>query len=124
MPIDPMTGKPGKAIPVDDPYNMYFTPDGKSAIVVAEAYKRLDFRDPKTMALQSSLADAGMRRHQPRGFLDRRPLRDLHVRVREGPREDRLRRPQGRRLPEALEGRHAAGHPHLARTARCSSSPT
>ena len=36
-PIDPKTGKPGKPIPVDDPYNMYFTPDGKSAIVVAEA---------------------------------------------------------------------------------------
>ena len=35
---------------------MYSTPDGKSAIVVAEAYKRLDFRDPATMALQSSLA--------------------------------------------------------------------
>jgi YVTN family beta-propeller protein len=54
-PIDPMTGKPGKAIAVDDPYNMYFTPDGRSAIVVAEAMKRLDFRDPQTMALQSSL---------------------------------------------------------------------
>lgn len=51
-PIDPKTGKPGKAIDVDDPYNMYFSPDGKSAIVVAEARKRLDFRDPKTMALQ------------------------------------------------------------------------
>ena len=35
---------------------MYFSPDGKSAIVVAEALKRLDFRDPQTMALQSSLA--------------------------------------------------------------------
>ena len=34
---------------------MYFTPDGRSAIVVAEALKRLDFRDPQTMALQSSL---------------------------------------------------------------------
>jgi YVTN family beta-propeller protein len=54
-PIDPRTGKPGKAIPVDDPYNMYFSPDGKSAIVVAEAFKRLDFRDPKTMAMQFSL---------------------------------------------------------------------
>jgi YVTN family beta-propeller protein len=51
-PIDPKTGKPGKAIDVDDPYNMYYTPDGKSAIVVAEARKRLDFRDPKTMAEQ------------------------------------------------------------------------
>jgi YVTN family beta-propeller protein len=55
-PIDPVTGKPGKAIPVDDPYNMYFSPDGKSAIVVAEAKKRLDFRDPQTMQLQYSIA--------------------------------------------------------------------
>ena len=39
----------------DDPYNMYFTPDGASAIVVAEARKRLDFRDPKTMKLQYSI---------------------------------------------------------------------
>ena len=55
-PIDPKTGKPGPAITVDDPYNMYFTPDGRSAIIVAEALKRLDFRDPHTMALQSSIA--------------------------------------------------------------------
>jgi len=54
-PIDPTTGKPGKPIAVDDPYNMYFTPDGRSAIVVAEALKRLDFRDPQTMVLQTSL---------------------------------------------------------------------
>ena len=55
-PIDPETGKPGPAIAVDDPYNMYFTPDGAEAIVVAEAYKRLDFRDPHTMSLKESLA--------------------------------------------------------------------
>nr|WP_233168390.1 YncE family protein [Xylophilus sp. ASV27] len=55
-PIDPLTGKPGTPVPVDDPYNMYFTPDGKHAIVVAEALKRLDFRDPHTMALQFSLS--------------------------------------------------------------------
>ncbi|WP_208102057.1 YncE family protein [Burkholderia sp. D-99] len=54
-PIDPKTGKPGPEVSVDDPYNMYFTPDGKDAIVVAEAHARLDFRDPKTMALKSSL---------------------------------------------------------------------
>ncbi|WP_075686912.1 YncE family protein, partial [Serratia marcescens] len=54
-PIDPKTGKPGKEVMVDDPYNMYFTPDGKEAIVVAEAHARLDFRDPHTMALKSSL---------------------------------------------------------------------
>jgi len=55
-PIDPTTGKPGPAIAVDDPYNMYFTPDGRFAIVVAEEHKRLDFRDPHTMKLESSLS--------------------------------------------------------------------
>jgi len=55
IPVDPASGKPGKAIPVDDPYNMYFSPDGTSAIIVAEAMKRLDFRDPKTMQLQYSI---------------------------------------------------------------------
>jgi YVTN family beta-propeller protein len=55
-PIDPLTGKPGKSIPVDDPYNMYFTPDGSAAIIVAEARKRLDFRDPQTMAMKYSIA--------------------------------------------------------------------
>ncbi len=54
-PIDPRTGKPGAPIPVDDPYNLYFTPDGTSAIVVAEARRRLDFRNPHTMALQYSI---------------------------------------------------------------------
>jgi YVTN family beta-propeller protein len=58
-PIDPKTGKAGPPIDVADPYNMYFSPDGKSAIVVAEALKRLDFRDPKTMKLQYSIAAPG-----------------------------------------------------------------
>jgi YVTN family beta-propeller protein len=58
-PIDPKTGRLGPAIAVDDPYNLYFTPDGRSAIVVAERHKRLDFRDPQTMALQQSVAAPG-----------------------------------------------------------------
>ena len=58
-PVDPKTGRPGQAVPVDDPYNLYFTPDGRSAIVVAERRKRLDFRDPHTMALQQSVAAPG-----------------------------------------------------------------
>jgi DNA-binding beta-propeller fold protein YncE len=56
MPIDPKTGQLGKAIEVPDSYNMYFTPDGKSAIVVAEAMRRLEFRDPHTMELQGYIA--------------------------------------------------------------------
>ena len=45
-PIDPRTARPGRAIPVADPYNLYFTPDGRFAIVVAERLNRLDFSDP------------------------------------------------------------------------------
>ena len=52
-PINPRTGRPaGPNIGVDDPYNMYFTPDGRYAIVVAEARQNLDFRDPHTFALR------------------------------------------------------------------------
>src|SRR4051794_6472293 len=54
-PIDPRTGRPGRSVPVDDPYNLYFTPDGKHAMVMAEARERIDFRDPHTMRLQRSL---------------------------------------------------------------------
>ena len=46
---------PARRSTVDDPYNMYFTPDGKYAINVAEARKRLDFLDPHTMKVESSL---------------------------------------------------------------------
>ena len=54
--IDPQTGKPTRTIPVDDPYNMYFTPDGRYAIVVAERHARLDFRDAHTFALVKSVS--------------------------------------------------------------------
>jgi DNA-binding beta-propeller fold protein YncE len=54
-PIDPRTGAPRHPIPVDDPYNLYFTPDGRFAIVVAERLARLDFRTPHTFKLRHSL---------------------------------------------------------------------
>ncbi len=54
-PIDPQTAKAGTPIAVDDPYNMYFTPDGRWAVVVAERLHRLDFRDAHTFKLHHSL---------------------------------------------------------------------
>jgi len=54
-PIDPLTAKEGRAVEVDDPYNLYFTPDGKYAMVIAEARRRIDFRDPHDMKLVESL---------------------------------------------------------------------
>ncbi len=47
--IDPATAKEGRTVHVDDPYNMYYTPDGKYAVVMAEREKRIDFRDAQTM---------------------------------------------------------------------------
>src|SRR5216117_1465153 len=54
-PIDPADGREGPSVPVADPYNMYFTPDGHWAIVVAERLRRLDFRDAHTMSLVQSV---------------------------------------------------------------------
>jgi DNA-binding beta-propeller fold protein YncE len=59
-PIDPRTGRPrGAPIRVLDPYNLYFTPDGRYAIVVAERMEQLGFRDSQKMALRHSLAVPG-----------------------------------------------------------------
>jgi YVTN family beta-propeller protein len=54
-PIDPRTGEPGQPVPVADPYNLYFTPDGKNAMVMAEALARIDFLNPRTMKLRHSM---------------------------------------------------------------------
>ncbi|MFF8918512.1 beta-propeller fold lactonase family protein [Streptomyces sp. NPDC015032] len=47
--IDPATGKVGRTVPVSDPYNLYFTPDGKYAVVMASMDRQLVFRDARTM---------------------------------------------------------------------------
>jgi DNA-binding beta-propeller fold protein YncE len=54
-PINPLSGRPGRAVPVADPYNMYFSPDGRYAMVMAERLRRIDFRDANTMKLHHSL---------------------------------------------------------------------
>jgi len=54
-PIDPRSGRPGRPVPVSDPYNLYFTADGRRAIVVAEARRELDFRAPHSMRLLHAL---------------------------------------------------------------------
>jgi YVTN family beta-propeller protein len=54
-PIDPATGKAGAPVPVDDPYNLYFTPDGKFAIVMEEALHKIVFADPHTLAVRKEV---------------------------------------------------------------------
>jgi len=53
--IDPRSGTLAGRLAVPDPYNLYFTPDGTKAIVVAEVLRRLDFRDPHTFKLIRSV---------------------------------------------------------------------
>jgi YVTN family beta-propeller protein len=53
--IDPATGKNGKTIRVKDPYNMYYTPDGQFAVVVAEREAKLNFLRPSDMKLVESV---------------------------------------------------------------------
>lgn len=53
--IDPATSRPVDTLPIADPYNLYFTPDGSKAIVVAERLRRLDYRDPHTWELIKSV---------------------------------------------------------------------
>ncbi|MEU0008476.1 hypothetical protein ABZ079_30545 [Streptomyces sp. NPDC006314] len=54
-PIDPRTGRAGKPVDVHDPYNLYFTPDGKYAVVMASMDRRLVFRDAHTMKVVKSV---------------------------------------------------------------------
>ncbi len=56
VPIDPRTSALGAPIPVEDPYNLYFTPDGSTALVIAERLRRIDARDPHTWQLKWSVS--------------------------------------------------------------------
>ncbi|MFJ8887063.1 beta-propeller fold lactonase family protein [Streptomyces sp. NPDC102402] len=49
--IDPATGKTGRTLDVSDPYNLYFTPNGRYAVVMASMDRELVFRDPRTMKI-------------------------------------------------------------------------
>jgi DNA-binding beta-propeller fold protein YncE len=50
-----MTGKLMTIHNVADPYNMYYTPDGKYMVVMAERLRRIDLRDPQTLKLVKSI---------------------------------------------------------------------
>ncbi|MFJ2115985.1 MULTISPECIES: hypothetical protein [unclassified Streptomyces] len=54
-PIDPATGKAGEPVDVHDPYNLYFTPNGKYAVVMASLDRELVFRDPHSMKIRKTV---------------------------------------------------------------------
>ena len=54
--INPRTGRVERRIPVPRPYNLYFTPDGKQAIVMSEENDKVIFTDPHTFKPEASVS--------------------------------------------------------------------
>jgi len=55
--LDPATGRIERRIPQTRPYNLYFTPDGKRAIVMAEQDDEIVFDDPHTFKRRAVVKD-------------------------------------------------------------------
>ncbi len=53
--INPRTAKVQRRIPVPRPYNVYFTPDGRQAIVMVEEHNDIKFVDPHTFKGRDTL---------------------------------------------------------------------
>jgi YVTN family beta-propeller protein len=54
--LDARTGLRERSVDVADPYNLYFTPDGRFAVVIEERLERLRFSDPTTMRQARAIA--------------------------------------------------------------------
>ncbi|HLN78028.1 MAG TPA: beta-propeller fold lactonase family protein [Nocardioidaceae bacterium] len=57
--IKPGTGKKMRTIAVPRPYNLYFTPDGKQAVVMVEQHDVIRFSDPRTFKKRDDVSRAG-----------------------------------------------------------------
>ena len=115
-PIDPKTGKPGQPSRSTTPTTSILRPTAIRRSSSPSGANGSTFAIPIRWRLQQSIAAPGLLRHQPRRFLDRWSLRDLHLRV---PRrrfgQDRSRQSSGAGLSEAVEEGHATGHSDFAR---------
>ena len=106
-PIDPRTGRPGQPIPVDDAYNMYFTPNGTLRDRGAGGLHAAGVLRPAHVEAARPLTLPGVPRHRPHG---------LHRRRDEAAGQLRVRQPDGRR-----RRRHAHADPH---DRACTARPT
>jgi YVTN family beta-propeller protein len=59
--IDPRTGRRAGTVPMPRPYNLYFTPDGRTAVVMIEQYDTIRFADAHTFHTITDLKDTGCR---------------------------------------------------------------
>ena len=123
VPIDPATGQAGKPIRVEAPYNLYFTPDGQHAVVMAERQKPHRLLRPQDVEAAADGAGPVPGR-QPRRLVARRAVLPRHVRVLRpvAPGRHRHRRRLG--TIDAAQGLDAPGRAAHAGRARSSTSPT
>ena len=114
-PIDPTTGKAGKAVEVHDPYNLYFTPE-------RQVRRRHGLPRPPTGLPRPAHHGDPARPfpvtcygRQPRRLLARRPVLHRLLRVLRRTAQGRHREDEGRRAAEApLRRGDAAGREDLA----------
>jgi DNA-binding beta-propeller fold protein YncE len=59
--INPNTGKRSRSVVVPRPYNLYFSPDGRQAIVMAEQHNQIRFSNPRSFRLVAARSAAGCR---------------------------------------------------------------
>jgi DNA-binding beta-propeller fold protein YncE len=59
--ISPRTARRGGKMRVPRPYNVYFTPDGKQAVVMSEQRNQIRFSDPKSFKLVAARTPPGCR---------------------------------------------------------------
>jgi DNA-binding beta-propeller fold protein YncE len=55
VPVGPRSGRRGRPVKVTGAAGLYFTPDGRDALVPARRPRRVDVRDPRTMRLRESV---------------------------------------------------------------------
>lgn len=56
VPFDPTTGEPtGEELTIEAPYNVYFTPGGRRAVVIAKSLDRIDYYHPAMWAPMGSV---------------------------------------------------------------------
>ncbi|WP_067454196.1 YncE family protein [Actinomadura macra] len=55
VPVGPRSGRRGRPLGVTGPEGLYFTPDGRDALLLAGRERRLDVRDPRTMLPRASV---------------------------------------------------------------------
>ena len=59
--IDPHTARVTRHLPVPRPYNLYFTPDGRQAVVMVEEHDVIRFADPATFRKRHDVHVPGCR---------------------------------------------------------------